>query len=71
MKLPILPLCLRAVPVALLGLSASAAFAQTPLRSAVDATFAPHAMAKLGGGVQGFNVDLGEELAKQIGRAHV
>ncbi|AHG63821.1 putative glutamine-binding periplasmic protein GlnH [Advenella mimigardefordensis DPN7] len=39
-----------------------------PLRTAVDATFAPHAMPKLGGGVQGFNVDLGEEIAKRLGR---
>ncbi|MCX5591408.1 transporter substrate-binding domain-containing protein [Alcaligenes endophyticus] len=39
-----------------------------PLRSAVDATFAPHAMTKLGGGVQGFNVDLGEEIAKRVGK---
>lgn len=68
MKFSILPLCLRAVPVTLLGLAASALHAQAPLRSAVDATFAPHAMAKLGGGVQGFNVDLGEELAKRLGR---
>ncbi|MCD2513406.1 transporter substrate-binding domain-containing protein [Comamonas endophytica] len=54
--------------LALLGLASTAATAQAPLRSAVDATFAPHAMAKLGGGVQGFNVDLGEELAKRLGR---
>jgi ABC-type amino acid transport substrate-binding protein len=38
------------------------------LRTAVDATLAPHAMAKLGGGLQGFNVDLGEELARRLGR---
>ena len=63
--------CLRAVPLALLcclGASAAMAQAQPPLRSAVDATFAPHAMAKLGGGLQGFNIDLGEELAKRMGR---
>ena len=42
--------------------------AQTALRSAVDAGFAPHAMAKLGGGIQGFNVDLGEELGVRLGR---
>jgi ABC-type amino acid transport substrate-binding protein len=42
--------------------------AQTILRSAVDPSFAPHAMAKLGGGIQGFNVDLGEELGKRLGR---
>ena len=70
MKSPILPSCLRAVPVVLLGLGASAvlAQAQAPLRTAVDATFAPHAMTKLGGGLQGFNVELGEELAKRLGR---
>ncbi|WP_369825933.1 transporter substrate-binding domain-containing protein [Achromobacter sp. HZ34] len=39
-----------------------------PLRTAVDSTFAPHAMAKLDGGVQGFNVDLGQEIAKRLGR---
>ncbi|MDM0077251.1 transporter substrate-binding domain-containing protein [Variovorax sp. J2P1-59] len=59
---------LRAVPFLLLCWGATAAQAQAPLRSAVDATFAPHAMAKLGGGVQGFNIDLGEELAKRLGR---
>ncbi|QKV55255.1 transporter substrate-binding domain-containing protein [Comamonas antarctica] len=56
------------ISLSLLCLASSAALAQAPLRSAVDATFAPHAMAKLGGGVQGFNVDLGEELAKRLGR---
>src|SRR3982750_216071 len=68
MKSPIFSSCLRAVPVALLCIGATAALAQAPLRSAVDATFAPHAMAKLGGGLQGFNIDLGEELAKRLGR---
>src|SRR6218665_1222139 len=70
MKSPILSSCIRAVPVALVCLGATAALAQAqaPLRTAVDATFAPHAMARLGGGVQGFNVDLGEELAKRLGR---
>ncbi len=59
---------LSALSTALLSLAATAAMAQAPLRTAVDATFAPHAMAKLGGGVQGFNVDLGEELARRLGR---
>jgi polar amino acid transport system substrate-binding protein len=70
MKSPILPSCLRAIPVALLAFGASAVLAQAPapLRTAVDATFAPHAMTKLGGGLQGFNVDLGEELARRLGR---
>ncbi len=42
--------------------------AAEPLRTAVDGTFAPHAMPSLGGGLQGFNVDLGQALAKQMGR---
>lgn len=54
--------------VAALSLAGTAALAQTPLRTAVDATFAPHAMAKLGGGLQGFNIDLAEELGKRLGR---
>ena len=39
-----------------------------PLRTGVDATFAPHAMVKLDGGLQGFNIDLGEELANRMQR---
>ncbi len=42
--------------------------AQDTLRTGVDATFAPHAMTKLDGGLQGFNIDLGEELARRMGR---
>lgn len=46
--------------------------AQTgPIRTAVDATFAPHAMPKLGGGIQGFNVEMGQEIAKRLGREMV
>lgn len=41
---------------------------QPPLRTAVDGTFAPHAMPKLGGGVEGFNVDLFTEVARRMGR---
>ncbi len=54
------------------GLAAgSAAFAQTslpPLRTGVDGTFAPHAMPKLGGGLEGFNVDLFQDVAKRLHR---
>jgi polar amino acid transport system substrate-binding protein len=39
-----------------------------PLRTAVDGTFAPHAMPKLGGGVEGFNIDLFTEVARRLGR---
>ena len=41
---------------------------QTPLRCAVDGTFAPHAFPRLEGGVQGFQVDLFQEVAKRMGR---
>ncbi|GAA4334318.1 transporter substrate-binding domain-containing protein [Variovorax defluvii] len=70
MKLNIKPSPLRAASIALVCLTAAASFAQNlpPLRTGVDATFAPHAMAKLGGGLQGFNIDLGEEVAKRMGR---
>lgn len=60
-------------PVALLFAAAlaaaSAAVAQDkPLVAGVDGTFAPHAMPKLGGGVEGFNVDLINEIGKKMGR---
>lgn len=42
--------------------------AEAPLRTAVDATFAPHAMPTLDGGLQGFNIDLGHAVAAQMGR---
>ncbi|WP_298926620.1 transporter substrate-binding domain-containing protein [uncultured Ramlibacter sp.] len=51
-------------------LASASALAQpgAPLRTGVDATFAPHAMVKLDGGLQGFNIDLGEELARRMQR---
>ena len=39
-----------------------------PLVAGVDGTFAPHAMPKLGGGVEGFNVDLINEIGNQMGK---
>ncbi|MBR1221560.1 transporter substrate-binding domain-containing protein [Bradyrhizobium sp. U87765 SZCCT0131] len=39
-----------------------------PLRSAIDATFAPHAMPKLSGGLEGFNIDVVDEISRRIGR---
>jgi polar amino acid transport system substrate-binding protein len=42
------------------------AFAQDSLKTAVDGTFAPHAMPKLSGGIEGFNVDLTEAIAQQL-----
>ncbi len=41
---------------------------EPPLRSGIDGTFAPHAMPTLSGGVEGFNVDLANEIAKRLGR---
>ena len=59
-----------AVAAAIL-LCASPALAQDklpPLRTGVDGTFAPHAMPKLGGGVEGFQIDLFTEVAKRMKR---
>ena len=57
-------------------LSAALVFAGTalaqstlpPLRTGVDGTFAPHAMPKLGGGVEGFQIDLFTEVARRMKR---
>ena len=52
-----------------LSLLASAAFAQQPpLRTGVDGTYAPHAMPKLGGGIEGFQIDLFQEVARRMKR---
>jgi polar amino acid transport system substrate-binding protein len=47
-------------------LLAAPAFAQDVLKTAVDGTFAPHAMPKLSGGIEGFNVDLADAIAHQL-----
>jgi ABC-type amino acid transport substrate-binding protein len=54
--------------VAALFTSGAALAQQPPLRTGMDATFAPHAMPKLGGGLEGFNIDLGNEIARRMGR---
>ena len=53
--------------LALALMVAGAAGAQESYTTAVDGTFAPHAMPTLGGGIEGFNVDLGNALAEQLG----
>src|SRR3981189_2211333 len=60
-----------AVIVAAALLYAGPAFAQDklpPLRTGVGGTFAPHAMPKLGGGVEGFQIDLFTEVARRMHR---
>src|SRR5437762_10088696 len=52
----------------LLAASPLAAQEGTPLRTAVDGTFAPHAMPRLSGGYEGFNIDLANEIAKRLKR---
>ncbi len=54
---------------ALLVLS-SAAQAE-PLKTGVDGTFAPHAMPTLSGGVEGFNIDLANEIGDRTRRGIV
>lgn len=50
-------------------LAVSCAFGQeAPLKTGVDGTFAPHAMPNLSGGIQGFNVDLANEIANRLHR---
>ncbi len=39
-----------------------------PLKTGVDGTFAPHAMPKMGGGIEGFQIDLFNEVAKRMHR---
>lgn len=57
-----------ALAAALLAGAGVARADEAPLRSAIDATFAPHAMPKLTGGLQGFNIDLVAEMSKRIHR---
>ncbi len=62
---------LRVVVAAIAVALSAAPFAsaqEPPLRSGIDATFAPHAMPTMSGGVEGFNVDLANEIARRLGR---
>lgn len=59
----------KLIVLAVASLVALAATAQdTPLKTGLDGTFAPHAMPSLKGGVEGYNVDLANEIARRLGR---
>ncbi len=59
----------RVVALLFAAVAAASAPAQDkPLVVGVDGTFAPHAMPKLGGGVEGFNVDLINAIGAKMGR---
>lgn len=60
-------LSVPALAAALVFTTASGLQAQT-IQTGVDATFAPHAMPRLGGGIEGFNVDMANEIAKRLKR---
>jgi ABC-type amino acid transport substrate-binding protein len=60
---------LSAAVLAAMVVFAGAAQAQAQrLVTGVDGTFAPHAMPRLGGGIEGFNVDMANEIARRLGR---
>ena len=52
----------------LVGASFQVPAQDKPLVAGFDGTFAPHAMPKMGGGIEGFNVDLVLEAGKRMGR---
>lgn len=54
--------------LAALAMSCVVADAAEPLKTAIDGTFAPHAMPTMSGGVEGFNIDLGHLIGARLGR---
>ncbi len=61
----------RPLLAAAFALLAGTAFAQQklpPPSTGVDGTYAPHAMPKLGGGMEGFQIDLFNEVARRMQR---
>ncbi len=52
---------------AVLALGLGAAHAQDSYTVALDGTFAPHAMPTMDGGIEGFNVDLANEIGERLG----
>ena len=60
--------CLLAGAALLLATTAAPGQEAPPLRTGMDGTFAPHAFPSLSGGYEGFNIDLGNEIAKRLKR---
>jgi hypothetical protein len=52
---------------AVLALATVAQAQDKTYKVALDGTFAPHAMPKLGGGIEGFNVDLANIIGERLG----
>lgn len=50
-----------------IGCTAVSAFAKDGFKVALDGTFAPHAMPKMDGTIEGFNVDLGNLIGERLG----
>jgi polar amino acid transport system substrate-binding protein len=50
------------------GAAASPLRAQEALKTAIDGTFAPHAMPKMSAGIEGFNVDLNDAIAAKLNK---
>ena len=57
-----------AVLAAMVGFAGVANAQAQRLVTGVDGTFAPHAMPRLGGGIEGFNIDMANEIARRLGR---
>jgi len=58
-------------PLIALALSAVALAAQAqqpPIRTGMDPNYPPHGIGRLDGGIEGFNIDLGKEIARRLGR---
>jgi len=57
---------IKAVSIVTVFCLGSAALAKDKYTVALDGTFAPHAMPKLGGGIEGFNVDLANIIGDRL-----
>lgn len=58
---------IKAVSIATIFCLGSPVLAKDKYTVALDGTFAPHAMPKLGGGIEGFNVDLANIIGDRLG----